>query len=175
MQREHRGVPASCERLASSTLIEARPTKRCCSTAVQVIGHDLDAMTRDNTKARRIGYWLTTALLGLVLLGSGAADLIAPPELVDFMTSLGYPRYLLPLLGVAKLLAFVAIFAPKFPRLKEWAYAGVAFNMIGASYSHIMSDDPIGNVLLPIGILAIAMTSWELRPADRRLRDNRPD
>jgi uncharacterized membrane protein YphA (DoxX/SURF4 family) len=135
-----------------------------------VIGHDLAAMTRD-TKARRIGYWLTTALLGVVLLGSGLADLIAPPEMVEFLTSLGYPTYLLPLLGIAKLLAFVAIFAPRFPRLKEWAYAGVAINMVGASYSHIMNGDPIGNILLPIGILAIVMTSWALRPSDRRLPD----
>lgn len=117
---------------------------------------------------------MTTGLLGLVLMGSGVADLIAPPELVEFMTSLGYPAYLLYLLAVAKLLALLAIFAPKYPRLKEWAYAGVAFNMIGASYSHIMSGDPIGNILLPLVILAVAMTSWYLRPADRKLPDARP-
>jgi uncharacterized membrane protein YphA (DoxX/SURF4 family) len=105
----------------------------------------------------------------MVLIASGLADLLAPPEIVGLMTSLGYPTYLLTLLGVAKLLAVIAIFAPKFPRLKEWAYAGVAFNMIGASYSHIINDDPIGNVLLPLAILALAFASWWLRPTDRQL------
>jgi uncharacterized membrane protein YphA (DoxX/SURF4 family) len=157
-----------CTNADRRAAVDERPLYRHRDRSVTI-----DAMTPD-TKARRIGYWLTTALLGLVLVASGLADLIAPPELVELMTSLGYPTYLLTLLGVAKLLAAIAIFVPKFPRLKEWAYAGVAFNMIGASYSHIINGDPIGNILLPLGILALALASWWLRPSDRQLPSLRP-
>lgn len=126
--------------------------------------------TQDN-KARKIGYWVTTVLVGLALAPAGVNDLIAGPEMVAGIEGLGYPKYLLYLLGVAKLLAVITIFAPKFPRLKEWAYAGIAVNMVGASYSHAMNGDPMQNVVTPLMILAIAMGSWYLRPADRKLPD----
>lgn len=127
-------------------------------------------MTQDS-KGRKIGYWVTTGFLALGLTPAGVNDLIAPPEMVAGIQTLGYPVYLLYLLGVAKLLAVITILAPKFPRLKEWAYAGVAINMIGASYSHIMNGDPMQNVITPLVILAIALGSWYLRPADRKLPD----
>lgn len=126
--------------------------------------------TQDN-KARKIGYWVTTVLVGLALAPAGVNDLIAGPEMTAGIEGLGYPKHLLYLLGVAKLLAVITIFAPKFPRLKEWAYAGIAVNMIGASYSHTMNGDPIQNIVTPLMILAIAMGSWYLRPADRKLPD----
>lgn len=124
-----------------------------------------------DSKGRTIGYWVTTALLLLVLVGGGIMDAMAGPELLAQLGELGYPPYLARLLGVAKLAAAVTIAAPKLPRLKEWAYAGVAINMVGASYSHLSHGDPVANVVTPLVILAVALASYFLRPASRRLPD----
>lgn len=130
-------------------------------------------MTQDS-KGRKIGYWVTTALVAFALVPAGVTDIIAGPDMVAGIQALGYPPYLLPLLGVAKLLAVITLFVPKFPRLKEWAYAGITINMIGASYSHLSNGDPINNVLTPLAILVFALASWWLRPADRKLPDAKP-
>lgn len=122
----------------------------------------------EESKGRMIGYWATTGLLAVALLGSGVMDLIGPADLVEGVERLGYPLYLLPLLGVAKLLALPAIVAPKFARLKEWAYAGLAVDFIGAIYSHIMSGEA-DQIAAPVVLLAVAFASWFLRPANRKL------
>ena len=83
---------------------------------------------------------------------------------------LGYPAYFFTILGVWKLGAVIALVAPGLPRLKEWAYAGIFFNLTGAAASHAVVRDPLGNVMTPLIVLAIAMTSWALRPESRRLR-----
>jgi uncharacterized membrane protein YphA (DoxX/SURF4 family) len=122
-------------------------------------------------KGRKIGYWVTTALVGLGFIAGGVADLMASPEIAQQFTSLGYPVYLLGFLGVAKLLGAAAILAPKLPRLKEWAYAGIAFDLLGATYSHAAHGDPIDQILTPAVFLAVAFASYFLRPADRKLPD----
>jgi len=63
----------------------------------------------------------------------------------------------------------LAILAPRLPRLKEWAYAGIAFDLIGAAISHAAMGDPAAKVIVPLVILGIAAASWALRPASRRL------
>ncbi len=123
------------------------------------------------SKTRTIAYWLITGLIALGITGSGIGNLVAPPELVAAYEKLGYPLYVMVLLGVAKLLAAIAMLAPRFPRLKEWAYAGIAFDMIGAFYSHVMVGDPINETIMPLVFLSLAMSSYFLRPADRRLPD----
>jgi uncharacterized membrane protein YphA (DoxX/SURF4 family) len=85
------------------------------------------------------------------------------------MAHLGYPAYVATLIGVWKLLGAVAIVAPGFPRIKEWAYAGMFFDLTGASVSHAASGDPLGNVLTPLFVLAIVLASYALRPESRRL------
>jgi uncharacterized membrane protein YphA (DoxX/SURF4 family) len=127
----------------------------------------MTAMTEES-KGRKIGYWITTALLVVPLLGGGVMDLIAPPEVAEAMEKLGYPLYLPALLGVAKILAAIAILAPRFARLKEWAYAGVAIDLIGAIYSHVMSNEA-DQILAPVLFLGLMFASWYLRPADRKL------
>lgn len=112
-----------------------------------------------------------TGLTALAYTASGSMNLIGPPELVAGLEKLGMPLYLPLLLGVAKLLAVVAILAPGFARLKEWAYAGITFAMLGASYSHIMSGDPVNEIIAPLIPLSFALTSYALRPSDRRLPD----
>ena len=120
-------------------------------------------------KARTYLYLITTGLFSLGMLGGGVMDLRQPPELVETMKHLGYPAYVMTMLGVGKLLGVAALLAPRLPRLKEWAYAGFAFDLIGASVSHAASGDPMGKILPPLVLLGIAMASWATRPADRRL------
>jgi uncharacterized membrane protein YphA (DoxX/SURF4 family) len=123
------------------------------------------------SKPRKIAYWVFTSLTALAYTASGSMNLMGPPELIAGLEKLGMPLYLPLLLGVAKLLAVVAILAPGFARLKEWAYAGITFAMVGACYSHIMSGDPINDCIAPLIPLSFALASYFLRPADRRLPD----
>lgn len=121
------------------------------------------------SKGKTIGYWATTGLTALAFGGGGAGDLAAGPDMVAAITHLGYPTYLLTILGVAKILGAIAILAPRFPRLKEWAYAGMVIDMAGASASHAAVGDDIGKVLTPVVIAVVVFASWALRPGDRRL------
>lgn len=125
-------------------------------------------------KLRTILYWATTALAGLALAGSGFGDLTRAPQIVEALTSLGYPSWFPLILGVWKPLAALAILAPGLPRLKEWAYAGVFFAMSGAAASHVLAGDPPTRVVAPLVILTVVMASWWLRPAGRRLEGSSP-
>lgn len=120
-------------------------------------------------KARKISYWLATALLALGLAAGGVFDLGQSPAVLETLSHLGYPAYVAPLLGVWKLLGVLAIVAPGFPRLKEWAYAGVIFDLSGAVVSHAAVGDGAGQLVAPLAFMALAAVSWALRPEDRRL------
>lgn len=104
-----------------------------------------------------IPYWIFTALL-VALMGLGAIpDIMSAPDAVALFEHLGYPTYLLPFIGVAKLLGVVAILIPGFPRIKEWAYAGFFFDLTGAMYSNIAADGlSSGQIFFLIGYLLIA-------------------
>jgi uncharacterized membrane protein YphA (DoxX/SURF4 family) len=125
-----------------------------------------------DSKGRTIAYWVLTGLLAAGMASGGIMDLMAPPEAVAGFEHLGYPTHLLTLLGIAKLLAVVTILAPGFARLKEWAYAGMAIDVIGAGWSHVFSSDPVGQ-WLPFILLFLALVfgSYFLRPSNRRLPD----
>ena len=88
-------------------------------------------------KKVNILHWVFTGLFGALMLSSAIPNMLSSSEWVTIITQLGYPTYILPLLGVAKFLGVVAILVPGFPRLKEWAYAGFTFDLIGATYSGI--------------------------------------
>jgi uncharacterized membrane protein YphA (DoxX/SURF4 family) len=118
---------------------------------------------------KTLGYWATTAGIAFVFLFGGAADVAHPPAVTAFMAHLGYPAYFAPLIGVWKVLGAVALLAPRFPRLKEWAYAGIFFDLTGASISHAASGDGTSNVVPPLLMAAVAIASWALRPESRRL------
>jgi hypothetical protein len=120
-------------------------------------------------RANKIGYWTTTTIVAFAFLAGGIFDLMRGPQLVATMTHLGYPAFLASLLGVWKLLGVGAILAPGLPRLKEWAYAGMLFDLTGAAVSHTAAGDPAPAIITPLVILAFVMASWALRPASRKL------
>ncbi|MEB3236360.1 MAG: DoxX family protein [Candidatus Sericytochromatia bacterium] len=120
-------------------------------------------------RIRTILYWLTTALAGLMLAGSGMGNLTRAPQVVEALVALGYPTYFPVILGSWKVLAAAALLAPGLPRLKEWAYAGVFFAMSGAVASHVLAGDPPAKALAPVVIVSIVLASWWLRPESRKL------
>lgn len=119
--------------------------------------------------ARTLGYWIPTALFALAMTGSGVFNASRAEPIVQAMAHLGFPAWLPLLLGVWKLLGVVAILAPGFPRLKEWAYAGFFFNLSGASVSHLATGDAVGDAVAPLVMLGIGLASWAMRPDGRRL------
>jgi uncharacterized membrane protein YphA (DoxX/SURF4 family) len=122
-------------------------------------------------KTRTIAYWVTTVLTAFVFLSGGVADVARPDAVIKGMADLGYPAYVATILGVWKILGGFVILAPRIPRLKEWAYAGMLFDLTGAAASHAAVGDPVAKVATPLIILGIVMASWVLRPESRTLRD----
>ena len=125
------------------------------------------------TKPKLIGYWVTTGLFAAAFLASGAAEIAAAPAVVAAMRALGYPLYFLTILGIWKVLGAAALLAPRLPRLKEWAYAGIFFDLTGAATSHACSGDPAGKIAMPLVFLALAGASWALRPEGRSWQPSR--
>lgn len=119
-------------------------------------------------KRSRIVYWVATVWLSLGMVSTGIVQVMQIESEVDFILKLGYPPYFLTLLGVAKFLGVVAVLIPKFPLLKEWAYAGFFFMMSGAIYSHIAMSNPVKDIFPPLLLLLLTMTSWYFRPPGRK-------
>jgi hypothetical protein len=117
-----------------------------------------------------IGYWLATALFCLAMTGGGTLNLLRVEMQQEAMAHLGYPEYLMTILGVAKILGVIAVLIPGVPLLKEWAYAGFTFDLLGAAASHGFVGDPIVEIVTPLVVLAIAIASYCLRPPTRRLQ-----
>ena len=103
----------------------------------------------------KIAYWIFTILLVALLILSAVPDVLLVPGAVQIFEHLGYPRYLLRFIGIAKLLGAAAILQPWSRGLKEWAYAGVTFDLIGALYSHIAVGDSVQFLIPPIIGLAL--------------------
>jgi hypothetical protein len=87
-------------------------------------------------KATNIIYWISTGLFGAAMFFSGITNIMVLPDAITLFQTLGYPIYLIPFLGWAKVLGAIALFIPGFPRVKEWAYAGLFFDLLGATYSN---------------------------------------
>jgi hypothetical protein len=107
-------------------------------------------------KKKHIAYWIITSLFGAFMMFSAIPDILVIPDAITFMTALGYPVYFIPFIGVAKALGVIAILIPGYPRIKEWAYAGLAYDLIGALYSIIAVNGFQADVLvmvLPLGFL----------------------
>jgi uncharacterized membrane protein YphA (DoxX/SURF4 family) len=118
---------------------------------------------------RKIGYWVTTVSVAILVGSGGIMQLLRMPDAVAGITRLGYPVYFVVLLGIWKTLGAAAILAPRLPRLKEWAYAGIFFDLTGAAISHAASGSSAGNIIGPVVFALLALTSWALRPESRTL------
>jgi uncharacterized membrane protein YphA (DoxX/SURF4 family) len=119
---------------------------------------------------------VTTALVAFELALGGLWDVLRVPQVRGLIERLGYPPYFLVILGIWKLLGAVALLIPRFPRLKEWAYAGVVFDLTGAVASLWASGlIGAGTMAYPALMTGVAVASWALRPPSRRLcRDESP-
>ena len=121
------------------------------------------------TKRNKIIYWIATIWLSLGMLSTGIVQLLRTKEEVDMMTRLGYPVYFLTIIAVWKILGVVAVLMPKFPLLKEWAYAGFFIAMSGAIVSHLIVGHEARELFGPTLLLVLTVVSWYFRPADRKL------
>ena len=114
-------------------------------------------------------YWIVTSLMAAFMSMASIPDILRIPQAVEVFTHLGYPTYLLPFIGVAKMLGVIAVLVPGFHRLKEWAYAGLIFDLLGALYSHLAVGDPPSAWSFPIIGLVLVAGSYQL--FRRRLTD----
>jgi len=126
--------------------------------------------------SKMIGYWATTAVVALELLAGGVTDLVHGPTLlfvgepvVLVLAQLGYPVYLLKILGVWRLLGAISLLLPRFPRLKEWAYAGTFIELTGAAASGAARGGSMGDLIWPLAFAFLTLASWALRPPSRIL------
>ena len=129
-------------------------------------------------KRDKIIYWIATIWLALGMVSTGAVQLFKAKEGqggLDMLTHLGYPAYLLMILGTWKILGVVAILIPKFPLVKEWAYAGFFFAMTGAIFSHTAAGDSVIEIFPSLLLLILTMISWYFRPADRKISTSTAD
>ncbi|MBA4853381.1 DoxX family protein [Emticicia sp. BO119] len=121
------------------------------------------------TKRNKIIYWIATVWLSLGMVSTGIVQLIHMKEEVEMMMHLGYPLYFLTIIGVWKMLGVTAVLIPKFPLIKEWAYAGFFIAMSGAVISHIVVGDNIKEIFGPVLLIVLTIVSWYFRPLERRL------
>ena len=122
------------------------------------------------TRALAVVYWTATGLVAAELVLGGVWDVLRLPVVLGTVTRLGYPAYFLVILGIWKLLGAAALLAPRFPRLKEWAYAGVVFADTGAIASHLWVGIGAGEVAFLVVLLVLTFVSWATRPDGRVMR-----
>ena len=125
------------------------------------------------TKRNKIIYWIATIWLSLGMVSTGVVQLLKlkgdGPGSLDTMTHLGYPVHFVTILGVSKILGVVALLIPKFPLLKEWAYAGFFFMMSGAVFTHIAAGNSMSEIFPSLLLLVLIVVSWYFRPSDRKI------
>lgn len=128
-----------------------------------------------NTRTRTAAYWAVTGLLALAMFGSGLGALTKQESLVESMVHLGYPPYVGLILGSWYVSAAIALVVPGLPLVKEWAYAGLVFAMTGAFASHLSAGDGFADFAPSLVLTALVVTSYVLRPANRRLHATQSD
>ena len=123
----------------------------------------------DKTK---LAYWLATGLFCAALGFSGVAHTLHLEPVATSMAAMGYPAFFMTIIGIFKLSGVIVLLVPGLPLLKEWAYAGFAFNLIGATASHAFSGDEFSHTIAPVMVLGICSASYLLRPGSRRLSES---
>lgn len=142
------------------------------ATVVAVLGsrqENGDARPGGMSLPRAFAYWVFTLIVAFELAAGGLWDLLRIEYVRVVLTHLGYPLYLLYILGIPRIPCALVLLVPGFSRLKEWAYAGAFFDYAGAAASHLLVGDRTGEWLAPLVFSAFTITSWALRPKTRRL------
>jgi len=121
------------------------------------------------SKKNKIIYWVATLFLSLGMLAGGTQQMLQIGGYNEIVTRLGYPLYMLSIIGVWKILGVVVLLLPGFPLVKEWAYAGFFFVMTGAAISHIVMKEPFVEVVPSLTLLTAIIVSWYFRPASRKV------
>ncbi len=121
------------------------------------------------TKRDKIIYWSVTIFLSIGMLAGGIQQMLQIGGYNEIVSNLGYPLYLLSIIGSWKILGVTAVLIPKFPLLKEWAYAGFFFVMSGAFISHLAVGQAFTEAIPSLILLIATVLSWYLRPADRKI------
>ena len=128
------------------------------------------------TKRNTMNYWIATIWLSLGMIATGLQQLFklelegaqAPPG-VWGIKQLGYPVYFLTIISIWKILGVIALLVPKFPILKEWAYAGFFFLLTGAIFSHMAAGNSMSDIFPSLLLLILTMLSWYFRPSERKI------
>jgi hypothetical protein len=121
-------------------------------------------------RARVITYWVITGFVAMLFLTTGIGNLVPIVHIAQDMAHLGYPPYFHIILGTWKILGAITIVLPRTPLIKEWAYAGMMFDLTGAAFSRLASGDSVITIIVPIAIAILVFTSWALRPEERKLK-----
>ncbi len=117
-------------------------------------------------------YWVVTGLMAAFMLMASIPDVLRLPQAGEIFGHLGYPAYLLPFLGTAKILGVIAVLIPGLERLKEWAYAGLVFDITGALYSHLSVGDPVsvwGFAVIALVLVGGSYVFGRVRTQERRV------
>jgi hypothetical protein len=128
-----------------------------------------EAGPRSVSPGRARTYWACTLFVALTALGAGVMDVLHVQPLFGLLLHLGYPAYFATILGVWKVVGAIVLLAPRYPLIKEWAYAGMVIDYSSAVISHSASGDPVGAILGPLVSMLLLAASWYLRPRTRRL------
>ncbi|MET3293138.1 UNVERIFIED_CONTAM: putative membrane protein YphA (DoxX/SURF4 family) [Brevibacillus sp. OAP136] len=135
----------------------------------KMIGVETTGKVEIQSRGKKIAYWTVTLLLAASVMLSGIGQLMQFGGNIELVTKLGYPLYILTILGIWKVLGAIALVVPGFPRLKEWTYAGIFFVMTGAALSHAFANDFGFPIILPLSYAVLNIVSWALRPMSRKL------
>lgn len=120
-------------------------------------------------KRNKIIYWIVTIFLSVGMLAGGIQQMLQIGGYNEIVSNLGYPLYMLSILGIWKILGVITILVPKFTLLKEWAYAGFFFAMSGAAISHLVMGQSVVEALPALILLSVTILSWYFRPTDRKV------
>src|SRR5690606_2444903 len=122
-----------------------------------------------NAKRNKIIYWIVTGFLAFAMLAGGVQQLLQIGGYVEILTQLGYPLYFMSILGAWKILGVIVLLIPRFPLVKEWAYAGFFFAMSGAAISHIAAGQAFVDAIPSLILLMVTVLSWYFRPESRKI------
>ena len=113
-------------------------------------------------KKIKIWYWIVTILFAGFMIFSAIPDIMMAPEAMTMITGLGYPKYFVPFIGWAKVIGVIAVLIPGFRRIKEWAYAGLFFDLFGATYSALNFgfQPPMLFMIVPFSLLFASYFLW---------------